>query len=145
VSLVGGAWREEGVIRPGPETPAYNTRVIPSRPDYKRHRLWEEAIRLTREAYGLAEQLRTDDPQGALALRKAAVAIPAHVAGALSAEQAAEREAEASGARAALAAVAARAEGMAWSAASSDLSRRARELERSVTLELASCDGGFVC
>lgn len=119
--------------------------MIPERPDYKRHRLWEEAIRLAREAYGLAEQLRADDPQGALALRKAAVAVPAYVAGALSAEQAAQREAEASGARAALAAVAARAEGMVWSAASSDLLRRARELERSVTLELASREGGFVC
>ena len=124
--------------------PVYNVPVTPERPDYKSHPLWEEAMRLVHEAYGLADELRGRDPEAALGLRKAAGSVPARVAGALSAREAAERDAEASGARAALTEVAARAE-RASGGTPSDLSRHARKLERSVALELASLQGGWVC
>jgi four helix bundle protein len=127
-----------------PPRPVYNVRVTPERPDYKSHPLWEEAMRLVREAYGLADELRGRDPEAALGLRKAAVSVPARVAGALSARQAAERDAEASGARAALAEVAARAE-RASGGRPSDLSQHARKLELSVALELASQQEGWIC
>ena len=122
----------------------YNVSVTPERPDYKSHPLWEEAMRLVREAYGLADELRGGDPEAALGLRKAAVSVPARVAGALTARETAERDAEASGARAALAEVAARAE-RASGGTPSDLSRRARTLEHSVALELASLQEGGIC
>jgi hypothetical protein len=56
------------------------------RPEYKSHPLWIEAMSLTREVYALSERLRACDPERSLRLRKAAVAVPAHVASALSAE-----------------------------------------------------------
>lgn len=127
---------------PGPD---YNVRVAPERPDYKSHPLWEEAIRLVHEAYGLADALRRHDPEAALQLRKAAVSVPAHVAGALCALEAAERDAETSNARAALSEVAARAERAGSPGACPELSRRARALERSAALELDPQNEGWVC
>jgi hypothetical protein len=53
------------------------------RPDYKSHPLWERAIAITRDAYALAESLRARDAAAATTLRRAAVAVPARVAGAL--------------------------------------------------------------
>src|SRR5439155_21267095 len=61
-------------------------------PPYKEHSLWRSAMSLTREAYALAERLRAEAPELARRLRKAAVSIPAHVAGALSAEPGSRRE-----------------------------------------------------
>ena len=53
------------------------------RPEYKSHPLWGRAIAITRDAYALAESLRTRDAAAATRLRRAAVAVPARVAGAL--------------------------------------------------------------
>jgi hypothetical protein len=53
------------------------------RPQYKSHPLWGRAIAITRSAYALAESLRARDAAAATRLRRAAVAIPARVAGAL--------------------------------------------------------------
>lgn len=101
-------------------------------------------MRLVHEAYGLADALRERDPEAALGLRKAAVSVPARVAGALTARETADRDAEASGARAALAEVAARAD-RASGGTPSDLSQHARKLERSVALELNSLQEGWIC
>ena len=57
---------------------------MPERPAYKKHPLWESAMALTRDAYALAERVKDASPDTASRLRKAAVAVPAHVAGALS-------------------------------------------------------------
>lgn len=54
------------------------------RPAYKSHPLWIEAMSLTREAYAVSESLRDGDPEASRRLRRAAVAVPAHVANALS-------------------------------------------------------------
>jgi hypothetical protein len=122
--------------------------VIPERPDYKHHHLWTEAIALAHEAYALADQLRDRDPDAARRLRKVAVSVPARVAGALSAEEAPQREADVVGARAALAELvqrAARPGAAGIEPLSRDLLRRARALEQSVRLELESQANGFVC
>jgi hypothetical protein len=112
--------------------------VSSDRPDYKDHPLWTEAIALAHEAYAVADGLRASDPEEARLLRKAAVSVPAHVAGALVAEQEEQRAADVSGARAALTEIAAR-------PGSRDLLRRAEALERSVILELGLSDGGLPC
>lgn len=114
----------------------YNGTVIPERPDYKSHPLWEEAMALAHQAYGVAETLRARDPEEARLLRKAAVSVPSRVAGALSAPEAPVREAEASQARAALAEVAARAGKIPPGGPSADLARRAVELGLAVALTL---------
>jgi hypothetical protein len=119
--------------------------MIPERPDYKQHPLWTEAMALAHEAYAVAEQLRGRDPEAARLLRKAAVSVPAHLAGALSAEEAFARETDASEARAALAEVAARAEGLPTRGGlSRALLRHARDLERSVRRTLGE-PRSFVC
>jgi len=106
------------------------------RPAYKRHPLWIEAMSLTREAYAFSEKLRADDPEAALRLRRAAVAVPAHVASALSAEP--ERRSEPMhAARNALAEVshqAARTEDE-WAG---PLIRQAQNLDRSVLFEFGA-------
>jgi len=76
-----------------------------ARPEYKSHPLWGRAIAITREAYALAEVLRTRDAAAATSLRRAAVAIPARVAGALE-SRGARRAEEVLAARGALAEVA---------------------------------------
>ncbi len=53
------------------------------RPGYKNHPLWIQAMSLTCDAYALAQRLRQSEPETGLLLRKAAVAVPAHVASAL--------------------------------------------------------------
>jgi hypothetical protein len=62
------------------------TRAGGDRPAYKEHPLWNRAMNLTREAYALAQTIRPRDEAAASALRKAAVAVPAHLAGALEGE-----------------------------------------------------------
>jgi four helix bundle protein len=119
--------------------------VSTERPDYKLHPLWNEAMELAHEAYAVAEELRGRDPEAARLLRRAAVSVPAHLAGALSAAVSFARAADASDARAALAEVAARAEGLPTRGGRSRaLLQRARELERSVERTLG-VSGGFVC
>lgn len=117
---------------------------MPERPDYKSHPLWAEAMALAHQAYGVAEALKPRDPEGARLLRKAAVAVPARVAGALTAGDGAEREMETSGARAALSEVAARASAASASEEAAALAQRAGSLSRSVTLALSST-GGLPC
>lgn len=92
---------------------------------------------LTREAYAVAEQLRERDPEGARRLRRAAVAVPAHLAGALSADEATAREADAAQARGALAELASQAGRLPTRSGSSrELLRHAQALERSVARAL---------
>jgi four helix bundle protein len=50
---------------------------------YKESPLWSDAIALAQEAYRIADRARADSPALARHLRKAAVAVPSHVAGAL--------------------------------------------------------------
>ncbi|HEY3172510.1 MAG TPA: four helix bundle protein [Thermoanaerobaculia bacterium] len=123
------------------ERPEYET----ARPDYKSHPLWNEAIALTHAAYELAERIRPSDPNTARYLRKAAVAIPAHVAGALSSEEEESRREHVATARGALAEVSRQAgrAGAAERAAAADLARRAGELERAVSFQLGEADGVF--
>ena len=54
------------------------------RPAYKSHPLWAGAMALARDAYALADRVKDASPETARSLRKAAVAVPAHVAGAIS-------------------------------------------------------------
>lgn len=105
------------------------------RPHYKTHPLWEAAIRLAHDAYGLADAIRSNDPDAAGEIRRAAVTVPARIAGALSAETAVEKETEAAGASAALGWLAARAE-IANAPSYEGLADRARALSRGVGLEL---------
>jgi len=109
--------------------------VAEGRPRYKTHPLWEEAIRLAHDAYGLADAIRAANPDAAGEIRRAAVSVPARIAGALSAETSGEKETEAAGASAALGWLAARAE-TANAPASAGLADRARALSRGVGLAL---------
>jgi hypothetical protein len=56
------------------------------RPGYKDHPLWQSAMALTRDAYALADRVKGMSPEASLRFRKVAVAVPAHVAAALSGE-----------------------------------------------------------
>ena len=113
--------------------------MTPERPDYKQHPLWTAAMALAHEAYAVAEELRERDPEGARLLRKAAVSVPAHLAGALSADASFARETDASEARAALAEVAARAEVLPTRGGlSRALLQHTRDLERSVRQTLGN-------
>jgi hypothetical protein len=119
--------------------------MTPERPDYKQHPLWTAAMALAHEAYAVADELRERDPEAARLLRKAAVSVPARLAGALSADASFARETDASEARAALAEVAARAEVLPTRGGlSRTLLQHARDLERSVRLTLGEPQG-FVC
>ena len=104
-------------------------------PPYKEHPLWRSAMSLTGDAYALAERLRGESPELARRLRKAAVSIPAHVAGALSAEPGSRRE-DVIAARGALAELSRQASS-ASGEDSRTLARRAEDLDRSVLSELA--------
>jgi hypothetical protein len=109
------------------------------RPEYKQHPLWSRAMGLARDAYACAGDLRERDEKGARALRRAAVAVPAHVANALSASGT-RRSEEALAARTALAEV-------AWRLADSslrgrdELRGRADELGVAIAFELSASDG----
>ena len=120
-------------------------RGVGERPDYKSHPLWNEAISLTHAAYDLAERVRPSDPTTARHLRRAAVAIPAHVAGALTADDEARRDhvLTARGALAEISRQAERAEASGESAAAAELVRRAGEFDRAVSFELGAAQGGI--
>lgn len=62
------------------------------RPGYKGHPLWQSAMALTRDAYALADRLKGTSPEASLRFRRVAVAVPAHVAAALSGETRRRRE-----------------------------------------------------
>jgi four helix bundle protein len=115
------------------------------RPAYKEHPLWNEAMALTHAAYELAERVRPEDPATARHLRRAAVAIPAHVAGALSSDDDARRD-HVSTALSALAEVSRQADHVAGAErpAAAELARRAGELERAVCFQLGDA-GTLVC
>jgi four helix bundle protein len=119
------------------ELPGYDVR----RPAYKEHPLWNEAMALTHAAYELAERVRPEDPTTARHLRRAAVAIPAHLAGALSSDDDARRD-HVTTALSALAEVSRQADRVAGveRPAAAGLARRACELERAVCFQLG--DGG---
>src|ERR1700693_2775017 len=108
------------------------------RPAYKSHPLWEGAMALARDAYALAERVKDASPDTASRLRKAAVAVPAHVAGAISEEPAKRRE-HALAARGALAEVSRQA-GRAPGEDSRELTRRAETLDLSVLFEFGSTE-----
>ena len=118
-------------------------RAVP-RPEYKSHPLWNEAMAITQAAYALAEEVRPADPTTAQHLRKAAVAIPAHVAGALTSEGEARRDhvLTARGALSEVSRQAARARGAGEGDAAA-LVRRASELDRAVHFELGEAPGEF--
>jgi four helix bundle protein len=117
---------------------------VTERPDYKSHPLWNEAISLTQAAYDLAKRVRAFDPMTARHLRRAAVAIPAHVAGALTSDEEARREhvLTARGALAEVSRQAGRAQAAGESIAAAELARRAGELDRAVSFELGIAEGG---
>jgi hypothetical protein len=108
------------------------------RPAYKEHPLWNEAMGLTHAAYGLAERLFPRDPATSRRIRRAAVTIPAHVAGALSTDDESRRD-HVLTALMALAEVSRRAEsvGGAERTDAAELVRRAAALDRAVRFELA--------
>jgi len=98
---------------------------------------------ITQAAYALAERVRPADPLTARHLRKAAVAIPAHVAGALTSEGEARRD-HVSTARGALSEVSrqsARVETAGEADAAAALVRRASALDRAVHFELGEPPG----
>ncbi len=111
------------------------------RPAYKNHPLWGRAIALTREAYRLAEALRSRDAATATTLRRVAVSIPAHVAGALSA-RGRRREEQALAARGALAEIARQAR-RDDSVEARELESAAADLDARVLFDFAEEDGIF--
>lgn len=117
--------------------------AAPPRPEYKSHPLWNEAMAVTQAAYALAERVRPADPMIARHLRKAAVAIPAHVAGALTSEGEARRDhvLTARGALSEVSRQSARVETAAETEAAAALGRRATELDRAVHFELGEATG----
>lgn len=133
-----------GVMRKNLPIPL-QSRSVAERPDYKSHPLWNEAISLTHAAYDLAELVRPADPITARHLRRAAVAIPAHVAGALTSDEEGRREhvLTARGALAEISRQAGRAEASADPATAAELARRAGALDRAVSLELGLAQGGI--
>lgn len=111
------------------------------RPAYKDDPLWGSAIALTREAYRLADRVRPRDAASAKTLRRAAVSIPAHVAGALSTRGGARQE-HALAARGALAEIARQAR-QDDSPEAMRLEAAAAELDARVHFDFAAEDGRF--
>ena len=111
---------------------------MPERPAYKSHPLWESAMALARSAYALAERLKGVSPDAASRLRKAAVAVPAHVAGALSdgPDKRREHVLAARGAIAEVARQAARSRGES----SRELARQAETLDLAVLFEFGAAE-----
>jgi hypothetical protein len=105
------------------------------RPAYKSHPLWEAAMALARDAYAVAERVKDRFPDTAGRLRKAAVAVPAHVAGAISEEPARRRE-HVLAARGEVA----RQANLTPGEDSRELTRRAETLDLSVLFEFGSTE-----
>jgi len=98
-------------------------------------------MELTREAYDLAGEIRERDQAAALSLRKAAVAVPAHVANAIS-ESGCRRTEEALAARGALAEVARQARRES-SREARRLESGAAELDARILFDFGAEDGAF--
>lgn len=119
-----------------------------SRPAYKSHPLWNQAIELARDAYELARRLRAHEPSLARSLRQAAVSVPAHVAEALSAETEAKRHegaAKALGALAEVARQAGRAKVLEETGMPAKVASQASELERSLEQVVDRSRQGVIC
>ena len=114
------------------------SRSMTDRPAYKLHPLWLEAMSLTREAYAFSERLRPQDPEASLRLRRAAVAVPAHLASALSARPE-QRSEPMLAARLALAQVS-REAALIRGTDGEGLLHRAGDLDRRVFFELGASD-----
>jgi four helix bundle protein len=108
------------------------------RPAYKSHPLWTDAMALARDAYALADRVKDASPETASRLRKAAVAVPAHVAGAIS-EGSAKRREHVLAARGALEEVA-RLAARGSDEASKELTRLAETLDLSVLFEFGATE-----
>jgi hypothetical protein len=108
------------------------------RPAYKSHPLWTGAMALARDAYALADRVKDASPETASRLRKAAVAVPAHVAGAIS-DGSEKRREHVLAARGALAEVVRQA-GEAPDEASRELARLAETLDLSVLFEFGATE-----
>lgn len=111
-------------------------RRVSDRPTYKTHPLWNQAMALTRESYALAGLVERLEPDLARRLKKAAVSVPAQVAGALGAG-CAERIEHMRSARGALAELAREARSAAVPG-NEELARRADELDRRVLFEFGA-------
>lgn len=98
---------------------------------------------ITQAAYALAERVRPADPLTARHLRKAAVAIPAHLAGALTSEGDARRDhvLTARGALSEVSRQAARVETAGELDAARELARRTSALDRAVHFDLGEAPG----
>jgi hypothetical protein len=108
------------------------------RPAYKSHPLWNGAMALARDAYALADRVKDASPETAGRLRKAAVTVPAHVAGAISDDPTRRRE-HVLAARGALAEVARQAARTPESG-SKELMRLAETLDLSVLFEFGATE-----
>ncbi|MDQ2979452.1 MAG: four helix bundle protein [Acidobacteriota bacterium] len=115
-----------------------------ARPAYKDHPLWSEAMALARDAYALAGRVKEAEPDLARNLKKASVAVPAQVAGALEASPERRRDhvAAARGALAELSRLGCHAR-EAGVAGAGELVSRAEDFARSVLFALGA--GEFLC
>lgn len=111
------------------------------RPHYKDHPLWNEAIALTREAYAVASTLPPDQSALSRSLRRAAVAVPARIAEALS-KRGEPRTESTVAARSSLAELT-RHLGTAGGADAGVLAERAQRLDRSIRFELEAREEAF--
>jgi four helix bundle protein len=109
---------------------------VTARPPYKEHPLWNDAIALTRGAYAVAAAFPREQEAVSRSLRRAAVAVPARVAEALSTHGRTRRE-HAVAARGALAELALHA-GRSSSTAARALAVEAERLDRSIQFELTT-------
>jgi four helix bundle protein len=107
------------------------------RPEYKNHPLWNDAMALTREAYRIADRVRSMSPEISRRLRKAAVSVPAHVASALCAPE--KRVEHMLAARGALAELSRQALG-AGTDGSDAVAQRAEDLDRLILFEFGAAE-----
>jgi len=114
---------------------------VTERPLYKDHPLWNEAIALTREAYAVASTLPPERGELSHALRRAAVAVPARVAEALSKRGEPRRESTLA-ARSSLAEMT-RHLAAAGGADAGGIAEKAQRLDRSIRFELEAREEAF--
>ncbi len=108
------------------------------RPDSKGHPLWNDAMALARDAYDVAECARERSAVTSTRLRKAAVSVPAHVAGALSGGPKEQAE-HMCAARAALAEVGRQA-ATAQAEGGQALAHRAMDLDKRILFEFGATE-----
>ncbi len=106
-------------------------------PEYKNHPLWNDAMALTRDAYRIADRIRSASPETSRRLRKAAVSVPAHVASALCAPE--RRLEHMVAARGALAEISRQARQAALEG-SDGLAQRAESLDRLILFEFGAAE-----